>query len=207
VADTDAHVSVLLFVVFTNIFTLIAMTITTLLSGDLLGMIVFARNNAVLCHYIWIYTFVAYIAISIHMNVVRRFGGVAAVLLATGRKGMTLVLSFVLFPKAFSWYYVMGAILVLGGLLFSSLVKIREKSKRTQGRKSEETASPVIGENYRDHHHDIEHHGSSNMKPVSVSSSGDGNSNLEMIHGHDTSSPSHRENGLFGRISAHDHQQ
>jgi solute carrier family 35 (adenosine 3'-phospho 5'-phosphosulfate transporter), member B3 len=117
--------------VFSNIFTLIAMTITTLLSGDLLGTIAFAQTNTLLCHYIVIYTFVAYIAISVHMNVVRRFGGVAAVLLATGRKGMTLVLSFVLFPKAFSWYYVMGAVLVLGGLLLSSMVKFKSKKKQS----------------------------------------------------------------------------
>jgi adenosine 3'-phospho 5'-phosphosulfate transporter B3 len=64
-----------------------------------------------------------------HMTVVKRFGGVAAVVLATARKGMTLVLSFILFPKAFSWFYVLGAILVLGGLLISSLLKIHHKNK------------------------------------------------------------------------------
>jgi hypothetical protein len=36
--------------------------------------------------YFTTFTFVAYAAISIHMNVVKRFGGVVAVL-ATGRKG------------------------------------------------------------------------------------------------------------------------
>lgn len=117
---------------YTNIFTLIVMTFTTYLSGDLVGLIDFARsspNSDTLCHYILIYTFVAYIAISFHMTVVRRFGGVSAVLVATGRKGMTLVLSFLLFPKSFSLFYVMGALMVLGGLLLSSLVKIREKNK------------------------------------------------------------------------------
>jgi solute carrier family 35 (adenosine 3'-phospho 5'-phosphosulfate transporter), member B3 len=42
---------------------------------------------------------------------------------------MTLVLSFVLFPKAFSWFYPIGAVLVLGGLLASSLLKIRDKRR------------------------------------------------------------------------------
>ena len=40
---------------------------------------------------------------------------------------MTLVISFLLFPKGFSWFYVVGAILVLGGLLLSSLFKIKQK--------------------------------------------------------------------------------
>jgi predicted membrane protein len=141
------------------------MTITTLLSGDLLGTIAFAQTNTQLCHYVLIYTVVSYIAISVHMNVVRRFGGVVAVLLATGRKGMTLVLSFILFPKTFSWYYVMGAVLVLGGLLLSSLVKIKSKNKnKTQTVQrhnsrmdGEEMESLLSGDKHSSHPFDIEH--------------------------------------------------
>jgi len=112
---------------YTNFFTLICMTVTTFLSGDLIGIIKHAVNDHQLALYMVVYTFIAYIAISTHMTVVKRFGGVAAVVLATARKGMTLVLSFILFPKAFSWLYVIGAVLVLGGLLLSSLFKIRSK--------------------------------------------------------------------------------
>lgn len=114
---------------FTNFFTLICMTITTYISGDLVGILQFAIKDHQLAIYMGVYTFIAYIAISFHMSVVKRFGGVAAVVLATGRKGMTLVLSFILFPKAFSIYYVVGAVLVLGGLLLSSLFKIRSRNK------------------------------------------------------------------------------
>jgi hypothetical protein len=114
---------------FTNIFTLMAMTLTTVLSGDFFGLIAFSKTSHVACLYMGIYTFIAYIAISIHMTIVRRFGGVAAVLVATGRKGMTLVISFIIFPKGFSWFYVVGATLVLGGLLLSSLFKIQQKKK------------------------------------------------------------------------------
>jgi len=117
---------------YTNIFTLISMTITTFLSGDLIGLFRFVQvspDSTRLCHYILVYTFIAYIAISFHMALVRRFGGVTAVLVATGRKGMTLILSFLLFPKKFSWLYVLGALMVLGGLLLSSLFKIHKKKK------------------------------------------------------------------------------
>jgi adenosine 3'-phospho 5'-phosphosulfate transporter B3 len=117
---------------YTNIFTLIAMTVTTLLSGDLIGLrqvLQESPDSALLCNYFVVYTFIAYIAISFHMTVVRRFGGVMAVLVSTGRKGMTLILSFIFFPKKFSWLYVLGALMVLGGLLLSSLHKIRNKKK------------------------------------------------------------------------------
>jgi adenosine 3'-phospho 5'-phosphosulfate transporter B3 len=115
--------------VYSNFFTFLVLTITTAMSGDLMGVIHYSQHNQQFTLYLSVYTVVAYIAISCHMMVVKRFGGVAAVLVATARKGMTLVLSFVLFPKAFSWYYVVGAILVLGGLLVASLVKMNAKTK------------------------------------------------------------------------------
>jgi adenosine 3'-phospho 5'-phosphosulfate transporter B3 len=128
---------------FTNLLTLGAMTITTFLSGDLVGLYVFANknNNHQLCMYMTMYTAVAYFAISMHMSVVKRFGGVAAVVLATARKGMTLMLSFLIFPKAFSWFYVFGALLVLGGLLASSLFKIKKKKENEKKLDEEEGVS------------------------------------------------------------------
>jgi adenosine 3'-phospho 5'-phosphosulfate transporter B3 len=189
------------------------MTITTLLSGDLFGLFYFAQTSTLLCHYILVYTFVAYIAISIHMNVVRRFGGVAAVLLATGRKGMTLVLSFVLFPKAFSWYYVMGAVLVLGGLLLSSLIKINEKKRKNTHRKSTDM-SMTTAMNPNHGYRDVEHHGGS-TSDNNVTNSGSTNddvgvNSLEMMDRH-SSTPQRRRSDkdavFFGISSGHDHQQ
>lgn len=123
---------------YTNILTLIAMTITTLLSGDFMATMKMMSADSTLRYYMLAYTCVAYIAISVYMQIVKKYGGVAAVLVATARKGMTLILSFCLFPKAFSWLYVFGATLVLGGLLMSSLMKIRNKNlAKGKSKKSE----------------------------------------------------------------------
>ena len=134
---------------FTNIFTLMVMTFTTLLSGDLIGIIQFARKTPRLQLYMVVYTFIAYIAISVHMTVVKRFGGVTAVLVATVRKAMTLVLSFIIFPKKFSWFYVLGAGLVLGGLTVSSLAKMDERRQQTERQKQ-----------FKSHQSDVESGGS-----------------------------------------------
>ena len=151
---------------FTNIFTLCAMTLTTMLSGDFFALIAFSKTSHRACLYMGIYTFIAYIAISIHMTVVRRFGGVAAVLVATGRKGMTLVISFVIFPKGFSWYYVVGAILVLGGLLLSSLLKIQQKRRSSM---VEPLLEPENNDLYLQtvtkHNMDVENGGRKNGEP------------------------------------------
>ena len=120
---------------FTNVFTLIAMTITTLLSGDMINLIklVYSTDNqngsGMLTVYLVIYTLISYIAVSSFMLIVKKFGGVTAVLLGTARKAMTLILSFCFFPKAFSIYYVIGTVLVLGGLLAGSLMKLQKKKK------------------------------------------------------------------------------
>lgn len=109
---------------YTNFFTLVAMSVTTIISGDLIAVIHIAvfRDKRLLT-YMAVYTLISYIAVSSFMTIVKKYGGVTAVLLGTARKAMTLILSFVLFPKAFSWLYVLGATLVLGGLMVVSLSK------------------------------------------------------------------------------------
>mmetsp|Transcript_437 Transcript_437/g.862 ORF Transcript_437/g.862 Transcript_437/m.862 type:complete len:449 (-) Transcript_437:24-1370(-) len=121
---------------FTNVITLACMTVMTLASGDLVAIIKLAMVNHQLALYMSIYTAVSYVAISAYMNLVKRFGGVAAVYIATARKAMTLVLSFLLFPKDFSWFYVAGATLVLGGLMVVSLYK-QKRGKMQEAAKAD----------------------------------------------------------------------
>ena len=115
---------------FTNFFTLLAMTFTTLLSGDLIGIFKLAMSNSQLATFMITYTCVSYLAISTFMTIVKKYGGVTAVLLGTARKAMSIMLSFLLFPKPFTWYYAIGAVMVLGGLLTASLLKQRLKKRK-----------------------------------------------------------------------------
>ena len=130
---------------YTNALTLIAMTITTVASGDLMRVIDLAlKSDTNLITYMVVYTFISYIAISAFMAIVKKYGGVTAVLLSTARKAMTLILSFILFPKQFSWYYVLGATLVLGGLLVVSLAKqYKKKMEAMKNAGSESELKPL----------------------------------------------------------------
>ncbi len=114
---------------YTNFFTLLVMTFTTLWSGDFFRAIGMATSNHQLATFMIVYTGISYIAISLFMTIIKKYGGVTAVLLGTARKAMSLILSFVFFPKAFSWLYVLGAGLVLGGLMVASLTKHFDKQK------------------------------------------------------------------------------
>ena len=113
---------------YSNFFTLIAMTLTTLVSGDLFGFLKLILDEPHLIPYFCVYIVLSFIAISFFMQIVKRFGAVTGVLAAAVRKVMTLIFSFLLFPSVFSWLYVIGSGLVLGGVLLSSLIKIKRKS-------------------------------------------------------------------------------
>jgi len=137
---------------FTNLFTLIAMTVTTVASGDLKNLIQLARtSDSNLITYMVVYTMISYVAISSFMTIVKKYGGVTAVLLGTARKGMTLILSFLLFPKQFSWLYVLGATMVLGGLLVASLVKqFSKKNKNVDKKELSEAEVPLLDDRGED---------------------------------------------------------
>jgi hypothetical protein len=77
--------------------------------------------------YMFVYTLLAYVAISLHMTMVKQFGSVAAVLVGNARKSMTIVLSFLFFPKPFSILYIWGGALVFGGLTVSAYLKSQGK--------------------------------------------------------------------------------
>ena len=129
---------------YTNLFTLMIMTVSTYASGDLWSCFRFMYEHSTITIYIFIYTVISYIAISCHMNVVQMYGGVAAVLVATGRKAMTLIVSFLLFPKVYTVYYPIGTILVLSGLTWASLSKIYSKSNDKKSKKQMSADSVVV---------------------------------------------------------------
>ena len=116
---------------FTNLFTLTAMTVFFSASGDLQYAFAYATANPNAMWLMLIYTGVAYIAITYHMALVKEFGGITTVLVGNTRKAITIVLSFVLFPKPMSMLYLGGGILVFGSLIGNAYMKDRiSASKR-----------------------------------------------------------------------------
>lgn len=109
--------------VFSNMFSLVGMTVITLANGTLLEFWKEVWTDSQMAMYFGVYSMLSYISISCYMTLVKRFGGVTAVLLTTARKAMTLVLSFLLFPKGFSWLYVHGSLLVLGAVMVAGICK------------------------------------------------------------------------------------
>jgi adenosine 3'-phospho 5'-phosphosulfate transporter B3 len=124
---------------FTNILCLFAMTMSFSATGDLQTAVQYALANPHALTLMVIYTFLAYIAITFHMALVQEFGGITTVLVGNTRKAMTIVLSFLLFPKPYNWMYVAGGVLVFGSLIGNAFMKekmYREKNSiSNSGRK------------------------------------------------------------------------
>lgn len=112
---------------FTNLLCLILMVGTFSVSGDLQGSILYAYNDTWMLFLMVTYTFVAYMAVSCHMTLVHELGSVAAVIVGNARKALTIVLSFILFPKPFSIFYVFGVILVFGSVILNVILKEQKK--------------------------------------------------------------------------------
>lgn len=115
---------------FTNLLCLILMTIFFTLTGDLPEAFAYAFANPHALTLMVIYTFLAYIAITFHMALVKEFGGITTVMVGNTRKAITIVMSFVLFPKPLSPLYLAGGVLVFGSLCGNAYMK--EQSMRNK---------------------------------------------------------------------------
>ena len=111
---------------FTNILCLAAMTVSFSVTGDLQEAFAYATANPHALFLMAIYTFLAYIAIAFHMALVQEFGGIVTVLVGNTRKAITIVLSFILFPKPTSVLYLWGGLLVFGSLCGNACMKERQ---------------------------------------------------------------------------------
>lgn len=56
---------------------------------------------------------------------------------------MTIVLSFVLFPKPYNWMYIAGGVLVFGSLVGNALMK--EKQSRSSGGGGKKDSGMISG--------------------------------------------------------------
>lgn len=90
-----------------------------------------------------LYTIISHVAITCHMTLVQRFGGIAAVLVGNFRKALTIYLSFLLFPKPRSIWYVVGGVCVFGGLLGQEYTRERRKQQTRRRAKDSEVDLPA----------------------------------------------------------------
>eukprot|EP00050_Salpingoeca_kvevrii_P021775 m.115394 g.115394 ORF g.115394 m.115394 type:complete len:176 (-) comp9474_c0_seq10:50-577(-) len=62
------------------------------------------------------FSFAGYLGISFVLNLVKTFGALTAVTVTNCRKIVTMIVSFMAYPKPFSYQYLLGGLLVLIGI-------------------------------------------------------------------------------------------
>ena len=130
--------------VYSNLFSFLGMTVLTLGNGTLIPFVRGISTNSTLALYFGVYVVLSYISISCYMTLVKRFGGVTAVVLTTARKAMTILLSFLLFPKGFSWLYVHGSVLVLGAVMVVGICKKLSANRNKPRSKQQVEFKPLL---------------------------------------------------------------
>lgn len=79
--------------------------------------------------YAFFFSLTGYFGISFVLALIKLFGALVAVTVTTGRKAMTIVLSFMFFAKPFTFQYIWGGLLVLFGIFLNVYSKNRDKMK------------------------------------------------------------------------------
>ncbi|KAA8580906.1 hypothetical protein FQN60_013864 [Etheostoma spectabile] len=79
--------------------------------------------------YAFLFSLTGYFGISFVLALIKLFGALVAVTVTTGRKAMTIVLSFMFFAKPFTFQYIWGGLLVLFGIFLNIYSKNKDKMK------------------------------------------------------------------------------
>lgn len=98
-------------------------------TGELFNAFAFCAEHSVTKTYIPMVLFATsgYIGVNFVLALVKEYGALTAVTVTTLRKAVTMVLSFVIFPKPFTIGYVWGGLILLAGLALNTANKRRSK--------------------------------------------------------------------------------
>lgn len=120
------HKSKMLEVVFwSNLFSASVVLAYLLASGELWSGVSFVAAHDGFWRTMASEAVVGYLGVFFYLGLVTRFGVAICLGVSALRKVMTICLSFVAFPKPFTWMYVYGAGLVLASILITAALKKR----------------------------------------------------------------------------------
>ncbi|XP_021570971.1 adenosine 3'-phospho 5'-phosphosulfate transporter 2 [Carlito syrichta] len=92
--------------------------------------VTFCSKNPIRTYgYAFLFSLTGYFGISFVLALIKIFGALLAVTVTTGRKAMTIVLSFIFFAKPFTFQYVWSGLLVVLGIFLNVYSKNMDKIK------------------------------------------------------------------------------
>lgn len=125
-------------ILISNLVMCVVLVAYTTYSGELRSAWEYCAHNGKASGLLLCQGLSAYLGLRCYLAIIRDHGGVVGVLLANGRKVMTIILSFVLFAKPFNERHVVGLVLVFAGVYLGYVSKKGKKG----GSKKDGMASP-----------------------------------------------------------------
>eukprot|EP01102_Stenamoeba_stenopodia_P009590 TRINITY_DN283_c0_g5_i1.p1 TRINITY_DN283_c0_g5~~TRINITY_DN283_c0_g5_i1.p1 ORF type:complete len:360 (+),score=59.85 TRINITY_DN283_c0_g5_i1:353-1432(+) len=110
-------------VLFTYLFGGLCALAYQLATGDLYLALEFCSKNTNIYPWLTVLSLTSYIGVSAVLNLVKISGALSAVITTSFRKVLSMVLSFVLFPKPFNLMYIYGAIAIFGAIFLNFYAK------------------------------------------------------------------------------------
>jgi len=101
-----------------------------IVGGDLFPAFHFCKQNSYLYPFFLLTGFLGYIAANSVVRVIQLAGPVTASIMGSARKIVALILSFLIFPKPFTPWYVYSGAIFFTGVFMNTYASIRAKQQQ-----------------------------------------------------------------------------
>ena len=136
---TVALLSLMIFFFFssswsqTNSVASCVMVVLLMLTGEMVAVVPYFYTHPMVLFFVVMYATSTFLGIYSYMLMVKEVGGVGTALVSTVRKVATVVLSFILQGRVFSWGYAVGGGMIVASVMLDKVVKARMKRRSGSG--------------------------------------------------------------------------
>ena len=117
----------------TNSVASCVMLVLLMLTGEMVAVVPYFYTHPMVLFFVVMYATSTFLGIYSYMLMVKEVGGVGTALVSTLRKVATVVLSFILQGRVFSWGYAVGGGMIVASVMLDKVVKARMKRRSGSG--------------------------------------------------------------------------
>jgi len=133
VSEPSSHSEVLLFAsLFGSVWSLLACYLT----GELAPAIAHSMANTQVVPSIMLFSTLGYASVAFILGMIKFFGATEAEIVKSCRKVLSIVISFVFYPKVLNWKYIAGFITVVGSIAWTFFLKQEKIALKAAAKKS-----------------------------------------------------------------------
>jgi len=101
---------------YSNLISAVILIVLMLFTGDLMNAVSYCLQHPEAQAMVMLEAFLQCMGGEFYIQMIKHFGVVVAISMTTFRRFLSLMISFLLFPKVFVWQYAIGVLLIFSGL-------------------------------------------------------------------------------------------